>query len=163
MIMREMKKADVDAVVAIEQSVQPYPWSRANFVDALESGYICRVDETGSGDLRGYAILMPLVDEGELLTIGVAENEQRKGLGRAILSRMLDLARERNIRYVFLEVRRSNVAAMALYRSAGFREIGVRYDYYRNAHGSEDAITMACEISGPSGGQQTEGKGKTGG
>ncbi len=160
-MMREMKMADVDAVLAIEQAVQPYPWSRGNFVDALDSGYICRVEETGSGDLSGYAILMPLVDEGELLTIGVAQAEQRKGLGRAILSRMLDLARERNIRYVFLEVRRSNAAAMGLYRSAGFREIGVRYDYYRNSHGSEDAITMACEVSGPSGEQQMEGKGET--
>jgi len=45
---------------------------------------------------------------------------------------------------VFLEVRASNAAALALYRSAGFREIGVRRGYYQNANGSEDAITMAC-------------------
>lgn len=147
MTLRDMGVADVDAVLAIEHAVQPYPWTRGNFTDALDNGYICRVDEAESGEIRGYAVLMPVVDEAELLTIGVAQSVQRRGLGRAILSRMLDLARDRNIRYVFLEVRRSNIAAIALYHSAGFREIGVRYGYYKNASGSEDAITMASDLS----------------
>jgi ribosomal-protein-alanine N-acetyltransferase len=88
---------------------------------------------------------MPAVDEAELLNIGVAAAQQRKGLGRAMLREMLELARGRNMERVFLEVRPSNTAAIALYRSAGFAGIGVRRDYYRNANGSEDALVMACD------------------
>ncbi len=144
--MRPMTQADVDAVFAIEQAVQRFPWTRGNFSDALNSGYLCRVDEAESGGIRGYAILMPAADEAELLNIGVAAAQQRKGLGRAILSEILNLAHAKQLRRVFLEVRRSNVAAIALYRSAGFSEIGVRHGYYRSADGSEDALVMACEL-----------------
>jgi len=142
-----MTPADVDAVLAIEHAVQAYPWTRGNFIDALSHGYMCRVDEE-CGEIRGYAVLMPVLDEAELLDIGVAAGQQRKGLGRAMLLEMLDMACERNMLRVFLEVRASNTAALALYRSAGFGEIGVRRGYYQNANGREDAITMACELTG---------------
>lgn len=143
--MRAMTLEDVDGVLAIEQAVQAYPWTRGNFVDVLSHGYECRVDENGGG-IRGYAVLRPVLDEAELLNIGVSALQQRKGLGRAMLREMLDVAREKDIRRVFLEVRASNVAALALYRSSGFGEIGVRRGYYQNANGCEDAITMACEL-----------------
>ncbi|MBI3479320.1 MAG: ribosomal protein S18-alanine N-acetyltransferase [Nitrosomonadales bacterium] len=145
--MRTMTLRDVDAVLAIEQAVQAYPWTRGNFTDALDHGYLCCVDDTG-GEISGYAILMPVLDEAELLNIGVAAAQQRKGVGRAMLLEMLDLACKKNLLRVFLEVRSSNVAALALYRSAGFGEIGLRRGYYRNVDGSEDAITMACDLVG---------------
>lgn len=150
--MRAMTQDDVDAVLAIEQAVQRFPWTRGNFTDALHSGYLCCVDETESGGIRGYAILMPAVDEAELLNIGVAAAQQRKGLGRAMLAEMLNVARGRKMKRVFLEARSSNVAAIALYRSAGFSEAGARRGYYQGASGSEDAIVMACELMGESNG-----------
>jgi ribosomal-protein-alanine N-acetyltransferase len=174
--MRDMTLADVDAVLNLEQAVQAYPWTRGNFTDALNHDYMCRVDSgellmeplaiplacqnttakrlvmaghpEAGGEIRGYAILMPVLDEAELLNIGVAAGWQRKGLGRAILREMLEEARNKNMRRVFLEVRHSNAAAIALYHSVGFTEIGVRRDYYQNASGSEDAITLACELKG---------------
>ena len=153
--MRAMTPADVDAVLSIEQAVQAYPWTRGNFIDALSNGYMCcvaeeflagRPDEAG-GEISGYAVLMPALEEAELLNIGVAAGRQRKGLGRAMLREMLDAARKKNMRRVFLEVRPSNTAAIALYRSAGFAEVGVRRGYYQNASGSEDALVMACELT----------------
>jgi ribosomal-protein-alanine N-acetyltransferase len=143
--MRAMTLEDVDEVLAIEQAVQAYPWTRGNFVDVLSQGYVCRVDDDGGG-IRGYAVLRLVLDEAELLNIGVSALQQRKGLGRAMLREMLDVAREKNIRRVFLEVRASNAAALALYRGTGFGEFGVRRGYYQNANGCEDAITMACEL-----------------
>lgn len=145
--MRRMTLADVDAVLAIEQAVQPYPWTRGNFTDVLDHGYLCYVDEQ-FGEIRGYAVLMPTVEEAELLTIGVAAAQQRKGLGRAMLNEMLEMARGRGMQRVFLEVRVSNVAAIALYRSADFAEVGLRRGYYQNANGSEDALVMACDLTG---------------
>jgi ribosomal-protein-alanine N-acetyltransferase len=142
-----MTLEDVDKVFAIEQEVQAYPWTRGNFVDALGHGYVCRVDED-DGKIRGYAVLRPVLDEAELLNIGVSALLQHKGLGRAMLCEMLDAAREQDFCRVFLEVRASNTAAIALYRSAGFVEIGMRRGYYQNANGGEDAITMACVLAG---------------
>lgn len=159
--MRSMTLADVDAVLSIEQAVQAYPWTRGNFIDALKHGYVCRVAEElvaghpdeDNGVIRGYAILMPAVDEAELLNIGVAASWQRKGLGRMILNEMLQTARAMNMMRVFLEVRPSNVAAVALYRCVGFSVIGVRRDYYQNTNGSEDALVMACDLKGEANGQ----------
>lgn len=144
-LLRAMSLADVEQVLNIELAVQAYPWTHGNFTDALSHGYLCYVDEE-DGEIRGYAILMPTVDEAELLNIGVAAAWQRKGIGRAILDEMLAVACRKNMHRVFLEVRASNVAAMALYRRTGFAEIGVRRGYYRNGNGSEDAITMARDL-----------------
>jgi ribosomal-protein-alanine N-acetyltransferase len=151
-MLRDMTQADIDAVLGIELAVQAYPWTRGNFIDALDSGYMCFVDEAG-GEICGYVILMPAVDEAELLNIGVAATWQRKGLGRKMLNEMLEAARAREMKRVFLEVRPSNIAAIALYRCAGFGEIGVRRGYYQNAHGSEDALVMACDLKGETNGQ----------
>lgn len=144
--MRDMTLADVDAVSAIEQLVQPYPWSRGNFTDALDSGYRCVVDVI-AGQVVSYAVLMPILDEAELLNIGVAETQQRKGLGRAMLDAQMHWARTQNMQRIFLEVRVSNLPAIALYRALGFTEIGMRRGYYQNAAGREDAMAMACELN----------------
>jgi len=145
-MLREMKFKDVDAVLAIENAVQHFPWTHGNFCDAINSGYLCRVDEL-DGVLRGYTILMPLIDEAELLTIGVAAKHQRKGLASAMLTEMLRVARDKKIQRVFLEVRQANLAAIVLYARAGFREIGKRCGYYKNAANTEDALVMACQLS----------------
>ena len=147
-----MTLEDVEAVHGIELSVQAYPWTRGNFIDALKYGYVCCVDED-NGALRGYAIMMPVIGEAELLNISVASGWQRKGLGKMIIKEMLQKARAMNLKRVYLEVRPSNVAAIALYRRCGFELIGVRRDYYRNANGSEDALVMSCDLSGEANGQ----------
>ena len=149
-----MTLADVDGVLAIEMEVQAYPWTRGNFIDALQQGYLCRVND--GRELHSYAVLRPVLGEAELLSIGVRAAQQRKGLGRAMLHGMLDMARQQHIRRVFLEVRAGNAAAIALYRSSGFVEIGVRRDYYRNPDRSEDAITMACELRPDTSSPQTD-------
>jgi ribosomal protein S18 acetylase RimI-like enzyme len=112
MAMRAMTLEDVDSVFSIEQTVQSYPWTRGNFTDALNNVYFCRVDEAND-EIRGYAVLMPVMDEAELLNIGVAADRQRRGVGRAMLLEMLDMACAKNMIRVFLEVCASNTAALA--------------------------------------------------
>lgn len=140
-MMRAMTAADIDAVLAIEQAVHAHPWTRGNFADALAAHYLCQVEEN-DGALRAYGVLLPGVDEAELLTLGVAAAHQRRGLGRTMLLELSALARERGAERLFLEVRPSNMAALALYRQMGFSEIGKRRDYYSSADGREDAILM---------------------
>ena len=143
MQLREMNSADVDAIMRIEQRVHAHPWTRGNFTDALNSDSICKVYET-EGMMLGYVVLMPAVDEAQLLNISIAAEHQRKGLGAALLDEAKKMARSLNMRRMLLEVRPSNAAALGLYRDVGFREIGLRRGYYPSDNGREDAIVMEC-------------------
>ena len=136
-----MTAADVAAVAQIEQRIHRYPWTPGNFSDALQSGYLCRVAELDGG-MVGYAVMMAAVGEIELLDIGIAEERQGQGLGSELLQRMLELARDLSMQRMLLEVRASNVEALALYRKHGFAEIGLRRGYYAAADKREDAIVM---------------------
>jgi ribosomal-protein-alanine N-acetyltransferase len=142
--LRKMDYRDVEEVMRIENSIYPYPWSAGNFIDALDSGYACMVAEL-DGAMAGYAVLMPALDEAHLLTIGIAAEHQRKGLGKEVLGRMTALAQASGIRRIILEVRPSNIPALSLYRKCGFAQIGLRRGYYPADNGGrEDAIVMEC-------------------
>lgn len=145
MALRDMLASDIDAVLHIEQQVHAHPWTRGNFSDALDSGYICKVAEL-DGQTMGCAVLMQGVDDAELLDIGIAAQYQRRGFGRVLLEVMLVLARELGRQRVVLEVRASNAAAIALYRALGFGEIGLRRDYYAAENGREDALLMERKL-----------------
>ncbi|MBU0688199.1 MAG: ribosomal protein S18-alanine N-acetyltransferase [Gammaproteobacteria bacterium] len=142
MILRDMTEADLDAVLAIERAVHEHPWTPGNFSDALRSKYQCKVYESETQEVIGYAVMMLAVDEAELLDIAIASLQQRKGQGKRLLNEMLALARKKEMRRMVLEVRASNRSAIALYRSAGFSDIGLRRDYYQKNGGREDAILM---------------------
>lgn len=141
MLLREMTLNDVDVVLAIEQQVHAHPWSRGNFVDALQANYVCRVLES-NGEIIAYAVLMLGVDEAELLDIGVVSAHQRQGWGKKLLLAVQALAEEAQKQSLLLEVRAYNAAAIALYQSAGFQKIGLRRAYYPTESGREDAILM---------------------
>ncbi len=143
-MMRAMTAADLPAVLAIEQAVQPYPWTAGNFRDALQAGYVARVLEN-DGVVQAFMVWFPLPDEAELLNIAVAASAQRRGLGRQVLQELLDTARQQGRQRVFLEVRVSNVPAIELYLHAGFAVNGERRNYYKNANGSENALVMVWE------------------
>ena len=140
--LRDMSNSDLDSVLLIEQQIHAHPWTRGNFIDALTSSYLCKVAEF-EGNLIGYAVMMQGVDEAELLDIGIASTYQRQGWGRQLLQAMLAKAILIGRRRIVLEVRTSNEAAIALYRSVGFVEIGLRRGYYPVENGGrEDAILM---------------------
>ena len=138
-----MQASDVDEVLAVEQSVYPYPWSRANFTDSIGSGYDAWVVRNDRGALAGYFLVMHAVDESHLLNVAVAAPEQGKGLGRYLLDKVCACARGRSIESVLLEVRPSNTRALKVYDEYGFVRIGLRKGYYPAGAGQrEDAIVM---------------------
>lgn len=142
-----MTPDDVDEVHALECSVFPHPWSRANFSESLASGYDAWTARDAAGLLAGYYLLMYAVDEAHLLDVAVAAGRQRQGLGRHLLDRIGARAREQGMGSVLLEVRPSNERALDVYRRYGYREIGRRKGYYP-AHGGqrEDAIVMRIDL-----------------
>ena len=142
---RPMQMADLDAIMAIEPTIYPYPWSRGNFSDSLDAGYSGWVYEE-DGRIIGYAVLMLVLDEAHLLNISIAKSHQGRGLGRALLDYMMQIARGHGAANIFLEVRPSNTSAIRLYESAGFNEMAVRRGYYPAANGREDAILMGSAL-----------------
>ena len=95
-----------------------------------------------------WAVVMPVLDEAELLTIGVRPDLQGRGLGRAMLDRMTDAMRTRKCTRCHLEVRESNERAIRLYETSGFVRVGLRKNYYRTAEGREHAVLMTLEFGG---------------
>ena len=138
-----MTLGDVDAVHALECSVFPHPWSRANFSDSIQAGYDAWLLRDGQDGLAGYFLLMYALDEAHLLDVAVAADRQGTGLGRYLLDTLCARAREMGAESVLLEVRPSNERALAVYKRFGFAEIGRRKGYYPAHEGKrEDAIVM---------------------
>ncbi|MCK9489673.1 MAG: ribosomal protein S18-alanine N-acetyltransferase [Xanthomonadales bacterium] len=138
---------DLDAVMAIENDAQPYPWTRGIFRDCLAVGY--RAWLAVSGDtVCGFGLLSCAAGEGHVLNLCVAATQRRQGIARRLLQQLLDDARAGGAEQVFLEVRPSNQAAVQLYESAGFNLVSRRPDYYPARDGGrEDALVMAIQLS----------------
>jgi ribosomal-protein-alanine N-acetyltransferase len=94
----------------------------------------------------GYGMMSIAADEAHLLNLCTTPEKQSRGLGRHLLRALLRMARDRGAHRIFLEVRPSNPAAIALYHSEGFNEIGRRPRYYPTTQGREDALVMALEL-----------------
>lgn len=140
-----MNTRDLDWVVEQEAVLQPFPWSRGNFTDSLAAGHTCWL-MFDAGLPVGYAVMLTVLDEAHLLNFGVARDAQGRGLGRRLLEHLTASARCNAMNVFFLEVRPSNLPALALYRSAGFIEIARRKAYYPSSSGREDAIVMKREL-----------------
>jgi ribosomal-protein-alanine N-acetyltransferase len=140
---RPLTAADLDSVAAIEREVFTDPWSSRAFGDLLGLAHMRGfVAEQGSA-IVGYAVCSQAADEGEILNFATAPIARRKGVGRSLLAVVLQWLGERGAAKVFLEVRRSNEAAIAMYAAAGFAPLGVRPNYYRRP--TEDALTMVLD------------------
>ncbi len=136
-----MTAEDLDAVVALEASLQAVPWSRGNFADSLAAGHEMRVLRLG-GDLVGFFALTSIVDEAHLLVIGVDRRHQRHGHGARLMQQVIATARTGGAVRLLLEVRAANTQAIAFYQSLGFAQIGVRRGYYPAVAGREDALVF---------------------
>jgi ribosomal-protein-alanine N-acetyltransferase len=138
--LRPMTARDLDAVAALEALCNTQPWSREALKTCVATaGRISCVAEL-DGVVIGYAIASHVADEGEILILGVRPDARRKGAARALLTGVLKLLGEAGATSVFLEVRRGNTAAIALYTALGFGEAGMRKGYYADT--GEDAVLM---------------------
>lgn len=144
LIIHQMTSGDLDEVTAIESMSFPRPWTRDHFIDELNSprSYPL-VARTADGIVAGYICPMLVLDEGEILDVAVRHDCRGKGVGRALVARAIRDLKESGARVVCLEVRVSNLPALALYRRLGFSETGRRRGYYENG---EDAILMEYPI-----------------
>ena len=138
-----MSREDLDPVMEIERRSFPQPWSPGLFLHELKvpfSKTILAHTSNGSGELLGYICRWLVGDEVHILNLAVHPDRRGCGVGRALVELIVREAEERGARLITLEVRRENAEAMALYRSFGFTERGVRRNYYGRG---QDAIIMS--------------------
>ncbi|MBN2415944.1 ribosomal protein S18-alanine N-acetyltransferase [bacterium] len=133
-----MVSADLDSVLMLENAIFPTPWSRDSFEAELEKTYSVALTAEREGRVIGYGIAWLIADEIHIANVAVHPEFRGTGIGRAIVERLL--ASGDGSCGAFLEVRVHNDPAIRLYKKLGFREIGVRKQYYQAEQ--EDALLM---------------------
>lgn len=144
---------DLDKAMAVmDAAFDPYwreAWTRRQVEDslALSSGFMLLMDDAGQypsevSPAAGFVLARKVLDEVELLLIGVRPEYRGRGLGSKLIAEFLQKSARMGAANVFLEVRANNPAEK-VYRSAGFEPIGRRKDYYRTTDGTKiDAVTF---------------------
>ena len=134
----------LDGIMDIERASFPDPWSRGGVEVYLTDPHGAILAAVEGDEVLGFAIYHVSFEESELFSIAVAEKYRSRGVGRALLERVLVEAARAGAEKMFLEVRRSNASARALYKSAGFAVCGERRGYYESPR--ENAILMDIEL-----------------
>ena len=141
-----MTEADLEAVVAVEQSAYSHPWTRGNFLDSHKAGYQV-ITLLGEDSLLGYFVAMPGVQEVHLLNITVDPDYQRQGWGVMMLDALCIWSRGQDAKWLWLEVRASNLRAINVYQLYGFKRVGERKNYYPLQVGQrEHAVVMSLQL-----------------
>ena len=143
--IRPARLYDVPAIARIERASFTHPWSAEEITrDVIENERAFVAVAELDGETAGYADMWIIADEAQLYNIAVAPEFRGRGIGSIILRYMAEKAESMGCAVMLLEVRRSNVPAVSMYRREGFRESGIRKGYY--AEDYEDAILMDKEI-----------------
>ncbi len=142
-----LKDADIDIVLTIEKRCFPNdPWPRISFEEELHNplSRFFVLSDTETGAILGYGGVWLMYDAGNITNLAVCPDCRRRGLGKRLLTKLIDVCIEENMASITLEVRRSNAAARALYASMGFTVQGMRRQYYKDR---EDAVIMTKDLS----------------
>ncbi len=133
---------ELDGVVEVEQRSFSSPWTRSMFAWELQNSAVSRlyVVRTAEFPVAGFCSFWLVYDELHINNLAIRPECRRRGLGRALLDRVLEIGVAQGARRATLEVRRSNRAALALYEQAGFRQAGLRRNYYTGP--VEDALIL---------------------
>ncbi|HBF36869.1 MAG TPA: ribosomal-protein-alanine N-acetyltransferase [Firmicutes bacterium] len=137
-----MQLEDLEAVLEIETSSFPTPWSRNSFIYELTENQraIYLVAKNEFNKITGYIGMWVVFDEGHITNLAAHPLYRRQGVGKALLNELIDVSRRNGVQYLTLEVRRSNLSAQDLYQKIGFVHMGVRRKYYLDNR--EDALIM---------------------
>lgn len=138
--IRKMRGGDLKRVMQIELATFTMPWSESTFRGLLRRSDSDLLVAEISGEVAGYSVFWAVTDQGELGNVAVAQEHRGKGIGTRLVEAVLELAAERGVAEIFLEVRRSNAGAQNLYKAFGFFEVGKRKNYYLEP--VEDALVM---------------------
>ncbi|MGH8139087.1 MAG: ribosomal protein S18-alanine N-acetyltransferase [Steroidobacteraceae bacterium] len=145
--IRPMADSDVMDVVAVERAAYQFPWSEGIFRDCLRVGYVCRVVTIG-GQLIGYGVMSVGAGEAHILNLCIGESFRCRGVGKRLLGYLIERGSAAGMSEAYLEVRPTNTAAIRLYLSLGFEQVGMRRGYYQAVGGREDASVLKLILRG---------------
>jgi [ribosomal protein S18]-alanine N-acetyltransferase len=145
LIWRPMQVEEIASIAGLEARIHPFPWTDVNLRDSLAAGHCCLVGEIG-GAIVAYGILLLIAGEAQILNVSVVPEQRRQGIATALMRRFIEQSEAGGAPQVFLEVRESNKAALALYRAMGFYQVARRRGYYPAAEGREDALVMRLPL-----------------
>ena len=139
----------LEGAAAIEKLCFHEPWSAASLElltkDGIGVGYLCTErNENGEEIVTAYGGMLITVDEGQITNIATHPDHRNKGLGLAVMRALLRHAKDEKLGSVSLEVRVSNAPALAVYKKAGFVEVGRRKNFYTKP--TEDALIMEARL-----------------
>ena len=139
-----MTLSDVDAIHEIEEQSFAVPWTKAAFIKEVTENACARYVVLREDDVPvAYAGTWLVMDEGHITNIAVKKEKRGLGYGELVTGALIQLAADTGISWMTLEVRRSNEAAISLYKKLGFTEVGYRKRYYPD--NQEDALVMLLE------------------
>ena len=141
--LRLMEPGDVERVHEIECACFAIPWSRESLLHETENACARYMTLAEDGVVMAYAGVWFVLDEGHITNIAVAPERRRMGYGERVTRALMQLAADSGMRFLTLEVRRSNLPAQSLYHKLGFVDVGYRKRYYEDNR--EDALIMVCE------------------
>jgi ribosomal-protein-alanine N-acetyltransferase len=144
-MLRTLLQSDIDQMLVIEKAVHAVPWTSQTFQVCFQAGFVGWAIEIEK-QMIGFIIISLGMDECHILNISIAKEHQRQGFGRKLLAHALDYAKHNGCAVAYLEVRRSNVSAIALYANMQFHLIGERKGYYPIDNGAEDALIFAIRL-----------------
>ena len=145
LLIRRMSPDDIEEIWRLEQDLFTVPWSKASLIfEAGDNRNALSIVGLDEGVIAGYAIGWFLRDEFHIGNVAVAREKQGRGAGKQLLEHMLREALARGTSIATLEVRASNVQAIALYRRYGFKGVAIRKRYYGD--NGEDALVMFAEL-----------------
>lgn len=145
-MIREMVIQDLDAVISIEKTLFTDPWLHESFRYEIEDNKLSHYFViTENDEIMGYFGFIILLDECQIYNVAVKKEFQHQGYGKKMLQFIIDYCKERDVKWVILEVREFNFHALELYEKFGFKRAARIRGYYR--HPLEDGILMKLELS----------------
>ncbi len=137
---RKMTRDDVDEVYAIETENFSYPWEKEAFIEECQNDMAYYIVGVAEKKVVAYGGMWLVLDEANITNIAVRKKFQSQKIGKRLLETMIETAKKRKIKYMFLEVRPSNERAIFLYKKTGFIPCGIRPEYYPD--NNENAVLM---------------------
>ena len=131
-------------IAKIERESFGDPWSEKSFVDLLDNPFAVCLTAFDDTEIAGYLIAYHIIDEIQILNVAVKESKRHRKIATKLFDVIFDYARTEKIEKFLLEVRMSNIGAIALYKKLGFIIDGVRKNYYSNP--KEDAVLMSLRL-----------------
>lgn len=139
-----ISEQELEQIAGLEREIFSDAWSRKGLLDTFRQSGAVIFGVWEEREFAGYAILYFVLDEGEIPRIAVKEAFRRRGAASILFQKILEFCQKKGIDTLFLEVRESNAPALNFYRKCGFKENGIRKNFYTNP--SEDAILLKCAL-----------------